>query len=56
MCMPLNPELGLIHDFVAAEVAAVGMADLTEVEVAPTMLAAIQANDECVPKLDRLGS
>ncbi len=54
--MPINPELAVIHDFVAAEAAEVGIADSTLVEAAPTTLAAIQANDVCVPKLDKPGS
>ena len=54
--MPINPELVFIRDFAAAEAVEVEIADSTEVEAAPTMLATIQANDECVPKPSKLGS
>jgi hypothetical protein len=54
--MPINPELASIHDFVAAEVVAVGIADSIEGEAAPTTLAATQAADECVRMQGKLGS
>jgi hypothetical protein len=40
----------------AAEVVAVAIADSTEVEAVPKTLAAIQATDECVQTLGKLGS